>query len=550
MGFQEKTKSIDRAIQILEIKKQQAITKALSGNDPNDILKARDEFEGILQKVESQKKSFLFDPQSFQQSMGFKDKPTAMSYALLRNMGRTSIINAVIKTRINQVASFAEPQRDKYSLGYKIQKRANFAGEEQKELTTLERKEIDGIMNFLENCGRNNKWDGDDFDAFIRKITRDSLVYDQSCFEVVRDRRGLPVEFFAIDGASIRIAQSYEDAKEEQKFYKTPQEGQNTFRSFYSNPFNNSKEKEVKGYYPSHVQIYNQMVVAEFLPWEICFGIRNPDTNLYLLGYGTSELEELVSTITGLLWGEEYNRRFFKQGSAPKGILKVKNASLNPSKLQEFRQEWMATMRGIGGAHRTPIMDGDVDFVDLQKNSRDMEWGKWLEFLIKISCAVFLIDPAEVNFPLSGNSAGRALFEGSNEARIKHSKDKGLSPLLRFHQKRLNKYLITPLNPKYELAFCGIDSATPKEELELDSLAVKTCNTVNEIRKKRGDKPIEGGDIILDGIFTQTLQMEKQNEMMSQQGVQEGNEDVNPEGQGDEEENPFTKAFTDYFNKL
>ena len=46
----------------------------------------------------------------------------------------------------------------------------------------------------------------DDFDTFIRKITRDSLTYDQMCFEIIPDRKGRPAEIVAVDAATIRAA--------------------------------------------------------------------------------------------------------------------------------------------------------------------------------------------------------------------------------------------------------------------------------------------------------------------------------------------------------
>src|SRR5690606_23266229 len=113
----------------------------------------------------------------------------------------------------------------------------------------------------------------------------------------------------------------------------------------------------------------------------------------------------------------EYNRKFFSQGSAPKGILRVKG-NMNEDKLAQFRQQWTSMMQGVTNSWKTPIMEADtVDWIDLHKSHRDMEFTSWIEYLIKSACAVFSIDPAEVNFPLSGG-AEKALFEGDNKHRL------------------------------------------------------------------------------------------------------------------------------------
>ena len=380
-------------------------------------------------------------------------------------------------------------------------------------------------MFFLENCGTDEGWDTDDLDTWMRKVVQDSLVYDQLCFEVTRDRRGRPNKFYAVDASTIRIANNDEFNR------------------------NRDKSKEVQGYYPSFVQLYQRKIHAEFYPWEICFGIRNPESNIFCNGYGVSELEDLVSIVTALLWGQDYNSRFFKQGSLHKGILKVKNTNMNDTVLQQFKQEWKAMTVGVQNAWRTPVVDGDVEWIDLTKSNRDMEFSKWTEFLIKLACAVYSIDPSEINFNLIGSSGQKVAYEGNNESRLKYSRDKGLFPILKFLQKRINKYLINPYNPKYELVFGGIDGVSPGEELELDIKAITNFKTINEVRRSRGMEDIEGGDIIMNGIFTNNNAMAAQNAAAAGQGEDEGAQEFDtPEAS--EEENPIAKAFTDYLTNI
>ena len=82
--------------------------------------------------------------------------------------------------------------------------------------------------------------------------------------------------------------------------------------------------KKIHGYYPSFVQVYQNTKVNEFYPWELCFGVRNPSTSIYANGYGVSELEELINVVTSMLWGDEYNRRFFQSRFCSQRIVKNK----------------------------------------------------------------------------------------------------------------------------------------------------------------------------------------------------------------------------------
>lgn len=538
----DRVASIAKVEQRLAVKKSMLLEKALSSNDPNELIKATNIYNAIAQKQDTSRKSYVLDPFEFQSSFGFKDRRLSMSYNMLKAMARTPVINAIIRTRINQVAAFCEAQKDEYSIGYKIRKKQLPGMDRNSKLSKQEEAEIYDIQNFLENCGVSDKWGGDDFDSFTRKMIRDSLTFDQMTFEIIRDRRGRPAEYYAVDASTIRAADNYEDRDyEEKKGIQRPD--------------------KINGYYPSHVQIYNQRVEQEFYPWELCFGVRNPTSSIYSYGYGVSELEEMVSLVTSLLWGEEYNRNFFKKGTAPKGILKVTGA-MNDSKLAEFRQQWNATMRGVSNAWKTPILEADkMDWIDLQRTNRDMEFSNWIEFLIKVGCSIYNIDPAEINFPLQGGANSSAMFEGNNEARLKHSKDKGLYPLLKFYQKKINKYLINPFNNKYEIVFVGMDAMTAKEHLDNDAQAVKTFKTVNEVRAERGMKPLEGGDILLDSIYAQGLQQTQMNQDAGMGVGQAGAEEATPdflseEGGGDDESgdkataNPFEKALEGYLGTL
>ena len=527
------SKEIDRASKMIvkaTLRQQTLLNEALTSNDAESIIKAQTTIKNITTRQDTSRKSLIVDVQDFQNGFDYKDRHISMSYDMLEAMGSTPIINSIIKTRITQVASFAEPVKDEYSVGYKIQKKRLAGMDLNEKLTKSEEKEIFQLTEFIENTGT-NEWTNDDFDTFVRKYMNDSLKFDQAVFEVVRDAKGTPIEFFAVDAKTFRVAKSLDDKQ---------------YEEMYSN-----KRKEINGYYPSHVQIIENNIVNEYYPWELSFGIRNPHTRLKNQGYGVSELEELVSVITSLLHGYQYNSNFFKQGSAPKGFFKVSGSGYNDTSLQAFKQQWRSMVSGVNNAWKTPFLNAEnVEWVDLQKGNAEMGYSGWIEFLIKIACAVFTIDPAEINFPLQGSSSGGAMFEGSNEARLKHSKDKGLYPMIKFLQKKLNKQIVKHFyGGKYELVFTGMDALTRKEQVELDEKTVKTYKTVNELRNDKGLDSIDGGDIILDSTYIQKTLLDEQNAAMSEN--QEGEEyEEEPFKEDDSDENPIQKSLLNYIKNL
>ena len=534
-SYAQQLDALSKAEQHLKAKRFRVMEKAFRSDSPADMIKANEVYNAIQksQQSEVEPKAFFIDPLEFNANLGYKDKPYSLSYMTLKRMSKVPIINSIIKTRKTQVADFAEPQENKYSTGFIIRRKTR-NGEEVK-MTAQDKKIAFGITEFLLRGGNVGAWSGDDFDTFVRKLVDDSLTYDQMTFEVIRNRRGQIESFIATDASTFRIADSY-------------------FAEDYNNDFFrrngaavwNRKEdfgKKIDGYYPSFVQVYNSAKVNEFYPWELCFGVRNPSTSIYSNGYGVSELEDLINVVTAMLWSDEYNRRFFSQGSVPKGLLRVKGTN-NEAALQQFRQQWQSMITGVMQAWKTPVVQADVDWIDLQHNNRDMEYSAWMEYLIKIACAVYTIDPTEIGWDISRGSGNSGLFEGSQSERLQHSKDKGLYPLLKFLQKKINKYIVEQINPDFELMFVGLNGMTIDEELDMDIKRMQNFATINEVREKYDMKPLEGGDIPANSAFlsnkNQEAMRQQQAAMQGGMGSMGGDEE---EEQGDEETD---ENFIDY----
>ena len=534
MDYAKQLKTVDYAQRKLEIKRMSIIEKAAKSDNPEDIIAASNAVSKIQKANFTPAKAFFIDPLDFNANLGYKDKAYSLTYTTLKRMAGTPIINAIIKTRKNQMADFAEPQADRYSTGFVIRKKAKNGVDSR--MDEKDKKVANAITDFILNCGSETSWVNDDFDTFIRKIVDDSLTYDQMTFECIRNRRGKLERFVAVDASTFRMADT-------------------AFQEDYKNTFFNNRgasnwnsqgdlvRKEINGYLPQYVQIYQNAVVNDFYPWELCFAVRNPSTSIYSNGYGVSELEELINVITSMLWGDEYNRRFFSQGSAPKGLLRVKGG-MSESALQQFKQQWQAMINGVMNSWKTPVVEADVDWIDLQKNNRDMEYSSWMEYLIKLACAIYSIDPSEIGWDISRSGGNSGLFEKSEAERIQNSKDKGLYPMLKFIQRKINKYIVEQINPEFEFVFMGMNGMTIEQELEMDIKKLNSFQTLNETREK-WDLPAikETGDIIENSVYWQAEsakqqreQQEQQQQMQMQMGGGYGDEGEGGQGWGDYDE--------------
>lgn len=514
----------------LEVTEYKLLEKAFRSEDVTDIVKAQGYYQQLADRIKggkTQSKSLLFDPHQVVSSGRWVEKPIQVSYGMLRAMSKTPIPRAIITTRKDQIAEFAAPQQDRFSTGFIIRpKKSGTQWDDEKELTDKQKKEIDQIIEFVLNCGEDsNAWHGDSFEQFLRKTTEDSLSLDQLTYEIVRNRGKRPVEFFATDAATYRLADTID----------LEQQG----------------VEKVNGYYPAYVQLYQNNVWAHFYPWELCFGVRNPQTDINFNGYGRSELEDLISTVTSMLYADQYNSNFFRVGSNPKGILRV-TGNVSEPRLQEFRQSWMAQITGVQNSHRVPVVEADkMEWVSTQLPNKDMEFSKYQEYLIRIACAIFKISPVEIGFHIEGENSG-GMGNRNNKDELVYSKDKGLKPLLRFHQRKLNKMVIDPyceannLSTKYELVFVGIDIETEQEEEERLIKAVGgPYMEINEARRKKGLEEKPDYDIIQSPVLASM----KQAQMF---GDQESNAFMDDEEEEayKSEGNPMMKGLQVFWDKL
>lgn len=505
---------------------QSKLQATLNSNDPSELMKAN-LYLGELNPNSGKITSVFFDPNDLSgNGKGFKDSRGILSFDTLRRMGDIWIIRAIVNTRIEQIQNFLHFSEDEQKEGFTIRrKKGLFKDDEEKELSNEEKGTIENIVKFLERGGWTDKWENvDDLQTFVRKITFDSLTLDQIAFEIVRNRNWELSKFRAVDASLIRFLDSV-DPKQ--------QEALESYR--------------YKGYLPRYCMVWEEMILKNpttkepilYYPWELGFGIRNKSSNIRRNGYGTSELEILVEIITWILWGMQYNGNTFSMGSQPKGFINIKNANVSNSTLNEFRQAWTQTMRGVQNSHRTPIINGiDLEWVDLSKTNRDMEFNEWLKFLVIISCSVYRMDPTELGFQFKDQA--QIFGQDGQKQRLQHSREKGLKPLLIFLQNIITEYLVSELNEDYEFVFTGIEVEDEAAQVQLDKEKIEMgAVAMQDIFKKYSGREFDPEkDIILNQVYQTAQAAKQQQEMFGSSVPGEMEEEGVP---SEEEENPFDK---------
>lgn len=436
--------------------------------DPGMMAEALTKSGISLQPTEEKPRAMFHDPYSVMDWGGWRQRPSALTYETLRQMSvSNTVIAAIIQLRTQQLSAFCRPQQGRYDKGYRIILRDR--RDKTKGMTRAQQKEAEALERLLETTGLlmpdEKPSDRDSFRAFGKKAVRDILTYDQWCWEKIRDRKGRISRFIALPSETIRPAVS--DVE-----HMDPAERRSRV---------------------SHVQVYENTVIAEFSPDDMAWCVMNPRSDLRANGFGFSPIEQIVRLVTAWLFGFEYNTRFFTQGSAIKGLLNIKGA-IPDRQMRAFRRMWYSMIAGVQNAWKTPILNSEeIQWISMHSTNREMEYGQWMDWLTKLICALYGIDPLEINF-IFGTSGGGAMFDRRpNEAEVTESKDKGLRPMIEHVEDHINQHMLWETNPDFEFSFTGYDSQAEDAERKARAEEAKSFRTIDEVRAMMDEEPLPDG---------------------------------------------------------
>lgn len=397
------------------------------------------------------------------------------------------------------------------------------------------------IADFIQHCGEledrpfeTKKWN---FDAYLRAIVWDSLTYDQIGTELVpKEAENLNGKFNVhhfqpVDGSTIRYA-SPELSK-----YKTPDMHmaqdilypEEELKALEERDALTLDEGRLENHEYKYVQVVRGRIQRAFTENEMKVGMRNPITDLYSNGYALSELELLVALVSSHLQTEYYNRSYFQQGFSAKGILHIK-ANLNRTKLEELRRHWNHMVKGNKNSFQTPIMAGmdEVEWIPLTQSHSEMEFSLWLNYLIRMICSIYQIDPSEIGYGMKDAGGSSGMSGDNTKEKLQNSKDKGFVPLMKFFQTYINHNIVENIDSDYKLEWVGLEEESETDKIARQKEEVQYKKSLNEIRAEDGLPPIKGADnLILNPVYFQwfgqfseegkKMMQDQQAQMMAQQ---------------------------------
>ena len=401
--------------------------------------------------------TYIDDLQVFTSGRG-RDKPAPLGFSALREMvEQTPILAAIVGTRVRQISRFCQPSEDG-GEDFEIRHR-----DRDHKLSGSDKEQAKLIGRFIQNSGwefnprKRKALKRASFTQLMKARVRDSLAMDACPLEVEWKRskgEGL-AGLYAVDGATIGLCtdEGYE--------------GNNQIIAI----------QEVEG-----------RVTTTYTQDNLIYEVRNPRTDVRLAGYGFGEVEQLIRVVTGFLNAMNMNIAGFDANAIPKGILHL-SGDYDSNDLAAFKRAWNAQVKGINGRWAVPVMvskEGETKaaFEKFGVDFDEMMFAKWMTFLTSLACAIFGMDPGEINF--ESFAASKSSLSGSDtEEKLTSSRDSGLHPDMAHFEAEQTDFVVAEFNTDLCFRWVGLRQEDEKWNQE----ATKLASTVNELRAQQGLEP-------------------------------------------------------------
>jgi len=388
----------------------------------------------------------------------YYEKQTPIGFDGLRAMvEQVPILSAVVMTRVRQVNRFCSISEDG-GPGFEIRHI-----DRKHKLQGSEATEAKELARFFQNCGwefsprRRKALKRDNFAGFMAKSLRDSLSMDSAPIEteVKRDRNKGIDGFYAVDGSTIRLCSEDGYDGDDQIFA---------------------------------LQVVMGRVATAYTHEQLVYEVRNPRADVRLAGYGLGEPELLVKIVTGFLNALTHNLKGLDENAIPKGLLHLSGA-YSAEDLSAFKRYWNAMVKGVNNSWTLPVMvssdqESKATFEKFGLEFNEMYFSKWMTFLTAITCSIYGMDPAEINFESFSDS--KSSLSGDDTAeKLTAAKDKGLRPLMSYYEQTFSDFLVSEFNSDLCFRWVGLDEEDQDKLFEKQKLVLR----VDELRAEIGYEP-------------------------------------------------------------
>ena len=425
------------------------------------------------------------------------------------------LIAAILRARGNAMSMFGHIRKDRHDLGVDIVVKDEFQKVIEPEQMVKIQERIDRSLKIILNCGFTEDLEEKEkmtLPEFMDVQTRNGLSFGRHATEIVYsdDENKEFHRFRPVDAGTIYHAVKEGDAAEAVRRQSIRLLEDMTGVKIDTDIL----EKDQYDW----VQVVEGFPRQAFTPEELIVYNLYPSTDVEHNGYPVTPLDTIITAVTTHSSIEIYNKLYFQNGRAAKGMLVIQSDEIDQAVIEDVKQQFNASINNVENSFRVPIFgvskEDNVEWVSTTPNKKDGEFEYLFDQTTRNILAAFNMSPDELpGFThLSRGTNQQALSEANNEWKLVAARDTGIRPLINHWENFLNNKIFPMIDPELaqicDVVLAGFDAETREKEsqrLQTDMPIHMTMDEVQEEVDKEQYGPSMGGGVPFNEYYRQII---------------------------------------------
>ena len=419
------------------------------------------------------------DPHSADNYQGIKVKKKLLPDETIKEIRATDhLVASILRARGNTMSMFGHIKKDRFDIGIEVKIKPDFEKEISYDQMTKIKERITRFETILMSCGKTDGLKESEkmgLPEFLDIQTRNGVAFGRFGCEIVYDAPENEDEEFGrfhrfrpVDIGTIKRTQR-----------KSITEAESVRRASEAYLSKEADEKiKVEAIDPADTYPWAQQIDGNkyqfFSEKEMIVYNMYPSSDVEHNGYPLTPLDTCMSSIVTHLSIEAYNKLYFQNGRASKGMLVIKSDEIDQESLNQLKQEFYSSINNVSNSFRTPIFGitstDDVNWVGTDAATKDGEFSFLYDAISRNILSAFNMSPDELPGygHLSKGTNSQTLSESNNEFKLSASRDTGLRPLILKIQDFFNNRLFPIMDPELSqlcvIQFSGLDAQSRDQE--------------------------------------------------------------------------------------
>lgn len=403
-------------------------------------------------------------------------------YVLKQIRVQNHLIASILRARGNTMAMFGHIKKDRFDIGVEIKIKPEFEEVIKTDQMIKIKDRISKTEKLLVNCGHTEGLSHDErmsLSDFFYLQAQNGLTFGRFATEVVynqesheQDKAKRFNRFRPADAGT--MAPAFKKADSGQIGAAVRKEAIETLKQVSKSlnlklDFGKLEQQEY-----SWIQVIDGQPKQAFTAEEMIIYNLYPSTDVEHRGYPVSPIDTCISSITTHLSIDAYNKLYFQNGRAAKGMLVLNSADIDQTTVDAIKKDFYASINSVNNSFRVPIFgmgpDDSVQWVNMMSNAGEGEFQFLYDQVARNILSTFNMSPDELPGygHLSRGTNSQTLSESGNEFKLTAARDTGLRPLILKFQAFLNEHLLPLIDPELaqicHIQLSGLDAQSREQE--------------------------------------------------------------------------------------